>query len=251
MISDSARNAGRRRSRFAGLGLSVGVHALIALTFLGTMQGERRGGAVASGEGEGNGPHVAVSLLRHGSSKADKAKGNSDQSEVASSAESGSESSAEFPGSEPAQLPSVTPDSQLAPSESASAIAQGRGPEAAGAKGSSGGQGSQPGVLAEIARCLPPNIRPKLVSAQLTLVADPDGNLTAAPTIAFTTSGVGAEDTRQADLIVQAALQCGPYHDPSLRGQAVALVADFQSGQMSLEGTGTSSAQTAAPNAGS
>ena len=61
----------------------------------------------------------------------------------------------------------------------------------------------------------------------LTLATDAEGALTAAPSIVFTGAPPTADEARTADLIVQAALQCGPYRGSSLRGRAITLPVVF------------------------
>lgn len=65
--------------------------------------------------------------------------------------------------------------------------------------------------LQQIARCLPPNVRPDLRPATLRLSVDAEGYFKAAPALDINLTGLDAAQTKQANQIIQAALQCGPY----------------------------------------
>src|SRR5262249_31575577 len=82
-------------------------------------------------------------------------------------------------------------------------------------------------LLAQIARCLPPGLRPSLGFSQLTLSIGPDGRLQAAPQVTSTLPQLSAADRLAADRIVQAAILCGPYAHPDVRGRVVTRPADF------------------------
>ena len=69
-------------------------------------------------------------------------------------------------------------------------------------------------LLEQIARCLPPNERPVLPGVTISLSFNDQGNLGAVPTIAMDLSAASDEDIREANLVVQAVLQCGPYTAP-------------------------------------
>ncbi len=80
------------------------------------------------------------------------------------------------------------------------------------------GSGAVPGVpdgkdalLEQIARCLPPNERPRLKGASLRISVDGSGNLTAAPRLEVDVTQLTQQELRSANQVVQAAIQCGPY----------------------------------------
>ena len=103
-------------------------------------------------------------------------------------------------------------------------------------------------LLAQIAKCLPANVRPTLKLANLALEIGSEGELRVAPRVDGTLPLLSAEDRLLADQTVQAALQCGPYDKPSFRNRVFALVADFsilpQETMTSSQGIG---AQPASP----
>jgi hypothetical protein len=82
-------------------------------------------------------------------------------------------------------------------------------------------------VLRQIARCLPAGLRPSLSGARLIIDVDDAGALRAPPRFEFGGLFHSKEETLQADHVVQAALQCGPYTDPVARGRTLALAVDF------------------------
>lgn len=130
--------------------------------------------------------------------------------------------------------PAPSPEPALAPEASAplaSSDPTGSAPSSAGSEGAAGGGANAMGVLAEVARCLPAGMRPQLSLATLTLSADQEGKLIAAPVVVFPSASISKEDAQTADLIVQAALQCGPYRDLQLKGRSVAVPADFTAQQ--------------------
>lgn len=86
--------------------------------------------------------------------------------------------------------------------------------------------GSQ-SLLRQIARCLPSGARPSLPFARLIIVLDKDGALSAAPRLATAMPYGSSDAIKDADRVVQAALQCGPYHTSSVAPQSLALVPDF------------------------
>jgi hypothetical protein len=81
-------------------------------------------------------------------------------------------------------------------------------------------------LLAQIARCLPPGERPRLLAQRLVLVIGSQGVLTAAPRVDSELPLVTAESRAAADRVVQAALQCGPYPQAT-EGRVVAIPVDF------------------------
>lgn len=82
-------------------------------------------------------------------------------------------------------------------------------------------------LLAQIARCLPQDLRPTLAFSQLTLAIGPDGRLAAAPIVRSTLPQTGAEGRLIADKVVQAALLCGPYAHPDAVGRTLSIAIDF------------------------
>jgi len=105
----------------------------------------------------------------------------------------------------------------------ASEPAQNGGAQPAG--GGSAGESEQ-GLLGQIARCLPPDLRPSILSGALVLQFGPDGALAAAPT-ATSPLQVSAEERAQLDRIVQAAMQCSPYAGQGLENATITIVPDF------------------------
>lgn len=87
------------------------------------------------------------------------------------------------------------------------------------------GQGE---LLRQIARCLPPGVRPALPLARLEIDLDDNGMLRAAPRLRRYPL-MSSQDTLMADRIVQAALQCAPYTRSVYLGQSLSLGADFSS----------------------
>jgi len=94
-------------------------------------------------------------------------------------------------------------------------------------------------ILAQIARCLPPDFRPNLGFSQLALSIGPDGRLTTAPSMKSALPALTAEGRLMADRIVQAALLCGPYAHPDAVGRAITLAADFSQVPPALEAPGS------------
>jgi hypothetical protein len=81
-------------------------------------------------------------------------------------------------------------------------------------------------LLSQIAKCLPSGMRPRLIAQRLVLNIGPHGGLAVAPMIDSTLPLLTAEDRAAADIVVQAALQCGPYQ-PSEANRTVSLAVDF------------------------
>ncbi|ESQ82802.1 hypothetical protein ABENE_20645 [Asticcacaulis benevestitus DSM 16100 = ATCC BAA-896] len=78
--------------------------------------------------------------------------------------------------------------------------------------------GAAPGVidghltlLQQIARCLPPNVRPDLSPAHLRLAVALNGTLSAVPMLTVDVASLDRDQLREANQIIQASLQCGPY----------------------------------------
>lgn len=84
-------------------------------------------------------------------------------------------------------------------------------------------------LIVQIARCLPPTLRPRLLAQRLVLKLDAGGALTAAPAIDSAVPIVTADDRAAADRVVQAALQCGPYRQADASERQVSLAVDFSS----------------------
>jgi len=100
--------------------------------------------------------------------------------------------------------------------------------ERRGAKDSAGGDPAAASeLLARIARCLPPQMRPRLPAHRLVVRIGPTGALTAAPVIDSVLPLLTADARAEADRVVQAALQCGPYAAPDLSGRVVSVAMDF------------------------
>jgi hypothetical protein len=100
--------------------------------------------------------------------------------------------------------------------------------ERRGAKSTAGGDpAAESALLTQIARCLPPEMRPRLPAHTLVLEIASNGALAAAPTIESTVPLLTAKDRAAADRVVQAALQCGPYAKPDAVGEVVSLAVDF------------------------
>lgn len=82
-------------------------------------------------------------------------------------------------------------------------------------------------LLRQIGRCLPPDHRPALAGVRLALQLDAAGQLTAAPSLDIASTLVSPETVKEASLVVQAALQCGPYQVPNPDVGFYAVAADF------------------------
>lgn len=82
-------------------------------------------------------------------------------------------------------------------------------------------------LLRQIARCLPADRRPVIAGAKLAVSLDAGGSLTAAPSLDISTSRASEEEIADANLVIQAALQCGPYQAPKSQNIEYALAADF------------------------
>lgn len=96
------------------------------------------------------------------------------------------------------------------------------------------GEGGSPGLpdgqlalLVQIARCLPPGIRPDLRPGTLSISVDPQGALSAVPALNIDVSRLTKDQLRDANYVVQAALQCGPYGLTQDLALTVDLVPDF------------------------
>jgi hypothetical protein len=116
--------------------------------------------------------------------------------------------------------PSPAPQDQAAASPAASS--QGEVVQSAVQSGDL--EGAQ-NLLRQIARCLPPDKRPVISGAKLAVRLDAAGVLTAAPDLDLSTAVASKEAIAEANLVIQAALQCGPYQAPGALDYALA--ADF------------------------
>lgn len=83
------------------------------------------------------------------------------------------------------------------------------------------------GLLEQIARCLPDNVRPDLRPAMLTLELDETGKLRAVPALEVNTDTLTRDQLRASNMIIQASLQCGPYLTGASNGSTIQLAADF------------------------
>jgi len=213
----------RGRSRSVALTCSILLHGLIGALFLQTM-----GHGIAKIiPGASGGPGLAVSLV---SAKSVPSRGTpAKATQRTPSKTQPTDPATPSPPSDTSPLSEgEAADASDAVAAPAAEFAPAR-PLAGSAVVDNGGGTKVSGLLAEVARCLPIGVRPHL-DATLTLAADQNGNLTSAPTIAFSGPNSSKEDARLADLVVQAALQCGPYSDPMLKGQTAALRLDFREG---------------------
>ena len=142
-------------------------------------------------------------------------------------------------GANPAPASNASEDAinsaRQAPAPGASSLQEGvHGTAARDDRGSAGAKATQGGdpasdaeLVAQIARCLPLDERPLLQFSTLVISVSADGSLAAAPLVTSGFPRLTAKDRLEADHIVQAALQCGPYKSAS--GQVIALPADFSS----------------------
>lgn len=125
-----------------------------------------------------------------------------------------------------ADKPGETPLKLAMAERSAAAAAAAQGLDAHDAIQSGDAEAGQ-NLLRQIGRCLPPDHRPVLDGVKLGIQLADDGQLAAAPSLDITPALASAEAIREANLVVQAALQCGPYQLPSPGVAAYALAADF------------------------
>jgi len=110
--------------------------------------------------------------------------------------------------------------------------------ERRGAKEAAGGDPAAPSeLLNQIAKCLPDDLRPHLTAQRLVLKIGPSGALAAAPVIDSSFPLLTREARAEADKVIQAALQCGPYANAVSAGGVVAVAVDF-SGIRAAVGTG-------------
>lgn len=212
----------RDRRRSLALGASVVLHSLFGAWLLTSAL--RTGTGAGVGTAIGAGPGLAVSLVsalpssREAPSQVETRNLLVEQPQPAKPEP--------LPADQSLVDPTPTPATETSPqSEQADSVRT----ASSGAPAQSGGGGNSDssGVLAEVARCLPAGLRPRLALTTLTLAANQDGALSAAPVVTFAGPNVSKDDARTADLIVQAALQCGPYQNPSLKGGTLVLPADF------------------------
>lgn len=215
----------RRRDRRGSLALvvSAALHGLFGMWLLAsTLQAGAGSGRVQGVAG----PGLAVSLVTAppaSTNAPSQAESKSPPAEQASPVDPTPEKPVE-----PPLNPSLpTPTKASAPPPQSEQVDQAAASSSAPAQSGGGGESDKAGVLAEVARCLPAGLRPRLAFTTLTLAADKDGALSAAPVVTFTGPNTSKEDASTADLIVQAALQCGPYQSASLKGGTLVLPLDF------------------------
>jgi hypothetical protein len=123
----------------------------------------------------------------------------------------------------PASTASVEPEAiQAAPA--AAAAVQGLSSQASLQGGDVEGEQN---LLRQIARCLPADRRPVIAGATLTVRIDRSGALAAAPALDLSLAFTSRETIADANLVIQAALQCGPYASPGGDGADYALTPDF------------------------
>jgi len=138
-------------------------------------------------------------------------------------------------GSDLVELPKPIEDQDAARPRRRAAMALAHLGQAAntfdGAVGADGAQGGNPtaasDLLGQIARCLPPDFRPRLAFSRLTLSIDANGRLNAAPAVSTALPQIDRASRAAADRIVQAVLLCGPYSHPDATSRVVVLPADF------------------------
>jgi hypothetical protein len=135
-----------------------------------------------------------------------------------------------FPQTEEKPSPSVASKAQTVAwaADGTARLAARDDDERRGAKDMAGGDPAAPSeLLSQIAKCLPADMRPHLLAQRLVLRIGPHGALAAAPVIDSSLPLLTAEARAEADKVVQAALQCGPYMAVALRGGVVAMDVDF------------------------
>ncbi|PVM88822.1 hypothetical protein [Caulobacter endophyticus] len=81
-------------------------------------------------------------------------------------------------------------------------------------------------LLRQIARCLPVDRAPNIGGSTLNISLAADGRLAAAPDLTFAAGTASSQRIEEANLVIQAALQCGPYAMGGKPAQ-VALAPDF------------------------
>jgi hypothetical protein len=134
-----------------------------------------------------------------------------------------------------------TPPSSSAPqtvawqADGASRISSKMDAERRGAEETAGGDPSDANaLLIQIAKCLPPDLRPHLLAQRLVLKLSSGGALAAAPMIDSIIPLVTATERADADKVVQAALQCGPYAKAGDSDQVVSMDIDFSAIRSSI-----------------
>ena len=214
---------------------SVIMHILIALWLLETRASTQLGaGSAPSGSGvpngSGEGRPIVVALLRSPASwrAASHDVANSPAHDIQTS---------EIPTNPAVTAREAEPESTkkpLLPVEEASASVATGGSAAPGSNLSSETAGLVGGdvdgaatILTQIARCLPKGSRPHIPLAKLELDLDMDGNLRQPPRVVLADPLRSPADALEADHIVQAALQCGPYKVDSMQSNELSLPVDF------------------------
>lgn len=221
-----------RAPRYA-LAVSLAVHGLVLIGLLANPVTSNFG---ASGADLGTGMPVAlVSGFAAGGAIIGPVESEAPEAEVEAEPKTAEESRPLDAGAELAELPTPTKDQEATRPRMRAAMALADFGQAAnsfeGAVGADAAEGGDPtatsDLLGQIARCLPPDFRPRLAFIRLTLSIDANGRLNAAPAVASSVPRVDSATRAAADKIVQAALLCGPYSHPDAVSRVIALPADF------------------------
>lgn len=221
-----------RPPRYA-LAISLAVHGLLLIGLLVSPVTSSFG---ASGPDFGTGMPVAlVSGFAAGGAKVGPIKSDAPEADVQVEPQSAEESAPLDAGPEIAELPKPTEDQEAARPPIRAAMALAALGKAAnnfeGAVGADASQGGDPvavsDLLGQIARCMPPDLRPRLPFSRLTLSIDANGRLNVAPTVDSDVPEVDPSKRAVADRVVQAALLCGPYFHPDAVSRVLVLPVDF------------------------
>lgn len=215
------------------LATSLAVHGLLLIGLLASPVTSNFG---ASGSDLGTGMSVAlVSGFSAGGAKVGPVESEAPEADVEAEPETAEESPPLDAGADLAELSKPTEDQAVARPRLRAAMALADLGQAAnafdGAVGTDSAQGGEPtavsDLLGQIARCLPPDFRPRLAFSHLRLSIDANGRLNAAPAVDSVVPQLDAASRAAADRIVQAALLCGPYSHPDAVSRVVTLPADF------------------------
>jgi hypothetical protein len=233
----------KRRAKALGLGASLLIHVglIIALLWmgLGRLVGESRADVGGGRPDAVNGQSMSFAIVSLASLDAlGRTPTTTPAAEAAAGGAAAPAPLVQTPdGILPADRQVKTGDSgpAAAANDAASPSTPSSPAAAAAANGSpaltASRQGGDPdgdqNLLRQIARCLPPGSRPVIPLAKLTIELDPTGALRLAPTMSSTLPYASKDEVREADRIVQAALQCGPYRTTAPSGQPLLLVPDF------------------------
>lgn len=206
----------RFRRKLAAAAISISCHLIVVAAFLWSGNETLRGQASHSLDGAGDDgdaamPPIDLKLIKARSEARNAIDAPTAQMPVPAS-------DAMLPSvttDEPTMVETVAPKNETIPPSAAmpaDTVADGK-------------THADQNILDQIARCLPPGVRPSL-SAKLDLRLDATGNLAAAPQLEWV-GGQGSRDAIAAEnAVVQAALQCGPYVVPNGAG-SFAIAADF------------------------